>query len=252
MKNLELIYSRHNVGKPPLHSTLRHIPFNDLTIVLDGSLEYTVNGNKYEICGGDIIFISSGSAYVRKNTDEIVDYVSFNFNVLDEIHLPVQLKNAVHSEARLLIAAFDKIQSRSYLDNTEKISHLLACLISIFEDRVRAQSFNPLTLNIIKYIHNNLEEKITLEDIGRLTFFSPVYCDTVFKRETGKSIIDYLIDERIDMAKKLLLENTLPLSKISEQVGFNDYNYFSRVFKARSGYSPSAYRQMAFKEQSVR
>ena len=86
-------------------------------------------------------------------------------------------------------------------------------------------------------------KRITLEDIGKLTFFSPIYCDTVFKKDTGRSIIDHLIERRIDEAKKLLSSPDLSLSKISELCGFADYNYFCRVFKKRVGVTPGAYRK---------
>ena len=86
-------------------------------------------------------------------------------------------------------------------------------------------------------------KRITLDDIGRLTFFSPIYCDTVFKKDTGRSIIDHLIERRIDEAKKLLLSPDLSLTKISELCGFADYNYFCRVFKKRVGATPGAYRK---------
>ena len=67
----------------------------------------------------------------------------------------------------------------------------------------------------------------------------------MFKKEVGRSIVDYALDRRIDEAKRLLLEGTMPLQQIAEYVGFTDYNYFSRVFKKRSGYSPTDYRHLS-------
>ena len=145
-----------------------------------------------------------------------------------------------------VVSAFDKINSVTYLDNKEKNVHLLACLISVLEDRVERQKFNPITMKILSYLRTNINSKITLDDISKLTFFSAIYCDTVFKRDTGCSIIDYLLDMRIEEAKKLLCEGALSFQEISESVGFNDYNYFSRVFKARSGYSPRASKKMMY------
>lgn len=244
MKTLDLTYSRHNVNSPPLASSTHKLNSNDLTLVIKGTLEYTVDGKKYILKDGDMIFIPVGSICSRASTLDNVDYISFNFTTDNEIHLPIYCEDAIHTEIFILISAFDRIKSRAYYDNKEKISHILACIISVLEDRIRSRNYSPLTLKILKYIHTNIDKKITLADISELTFFSPIYCDTVFKRETGKSIIDYLLDERIERAKNLLLEEGMTLSRISELVGFNDYNYFSRVFKARSGYSPSAYRQM--------
>ena len=61
------------------------------------------------------------------------------------------------------------------------------------------------------------------------------------------SIIEYVLKERIAMAKSLLMEGSLPLTKISEMVGFSDYNYFSRTFKKQTGYTPLAYKKNASK-----
>jgi two-component system response regulator YesN len=94
------------------------------------------------------------------------------------------------------------------------------------------------------YLHSNFSKKVTLNDIGKLTFFSPNYCENIFKRETGRSVIDYLLEIRMEEAKKLLAEGVLSLGDVSETVGFEDYNYFSRVFKKRTGYTPSEYKKL--------
>ena len=112
------------------------------------------------------------------------------------------------------------------------------------QSHLKTQSLHPLVSKIVRYLHENMSQKITLADIGQHTFFSPVYCDTVFKQEMGRSIIDYLLEKRIDEAKKLLIEGTVPLRQIAEAVGFPDYNYFARTFKKRTGYTPIQYRSM--------
>lgn len=248
MKGIELIYARHNsLGKAPRISP-SNIAFYDLTVLLNGRLEYSINGENLLLEGGDVIFIPVGSLRSRRESEENVDYVSFNFTTSNETSLPLVLKNAVRSEIVLLIAAYDKIEKHAYSDNKEKWEHLCGCILSILEDVSIASKYSPLTRKIMEYIHTDPVRKITLDDIGSVTFFSPIYCDTVFKKETGRSIIDYVIDRRIDEAKRLLLEGTVPLSQVSDAVGFNDYNYFSRVFKKRSGYSPTAYRRLAHAE----
>lgn len=244
MKSLNLIHTRHNINSPPRHSSLTTIYFNDLTLVLKGCLKYTIGGKTYEVCDGDMIFIPAESTYVRENSQENADYISFNFTTDDEIHLPMFSKDVVHTETLMLISAYDRINRRSYLDNKEKNSHILGCILAVLEDRIRSRDYNPLTLKILKYIHSNLDKKISLKDISEITFFSAIYCDTVFKREVGKPIIEYILDERIDLAKSLLRDESLKISQVAELVGFSDYNYFARVFKSRSGLSPSSYRQM--------
>jgi len=66
----------------------------------------------------------------------------------------------------------------------------------------------------------------------------------VFKKEVGVNFIDYLTKERIDNAKYLIRNTNKSVKQISRDVGYNDSNYFSRVFKKHSGYSPSAYKKI--------
>ena len=244
MMNLKVTYARHNPALPATDLALRVIAFYDLTVVVSGTMLYTVDGKEIPVKSGDAILIAPGSMRGRAAATENTDYVSFNFFTDREIDLPTHLEDVLHSDALFLLSAFDKINGRSYLDHKEENEHLLACLLLVFENRIRAKGIHPLVRKIMKYVHQNLSTKITLEDIGRETFFSPIYCDTLFKKETGHSIIDYIIEKRIDEAKRLLLEGSVSLSGISELLGFHDYNYFSRVFKKRTGYTPSAYRRL--------
>ena len=55
------------------------------------------------------------------------------------------------------------------------------------------------------------------------------------------SITDYILEQRIAEAKRLLWRNQYPLKQIAEMVGFNDYNYFARTFKKRTGYTPTEF-----------
>lgn len=93
-----------------------------------------------------------------------------------------------------------------------------------------------------RYIAQHIYEPLNLEAITGSTFFSTVHCSNMFKKSTGKSIIDYVLDEKVDHAKQYILEG-MPLRQISEAMGFTDYNYFSRMFKKRTGSTPLKYRQ---------
>jgi len=144
---------------------------------------------------------------------------------------------------------FHKIGARKYNSCNGEYYYTLGLVVQLLSSFI--VSFPSETLitedgsmrAILSFIHSNLCRRITLADIGHQTFFSPIYCDTVFKRETGRSIIDYVIDRRIDEAKKLLLEGSMTLAQVAEAVGFADYNYFCRVFKKTYSKSPKSYRK---------
>ena len=237
-----MFFIRHNRSTRAKQLPPSEILFHDLTILLKGRLEYTIDGEPVTLSGGDMIFIKKGSIRARAESEPNVDYISFNFNSNEEVELPLSIKKCVSGEVKLLIAACDGIVEKES-DGEALCSPIFECIVTLFKRRLIAKKFTPLTLKIVKFLKENLGEKITLSDVGKITFFSPVYCDTVFKKETGKSVIDYLLDERISEAKKLLIEGALPLKQIAETVGIGDYNYFSRLFKKRTGYTPTEYRK---------
>lgn len=247
----KLIYIRHNLSKKANVLPPQRIHYYDLTLLLSGKLTYYIDGKEIAMQSGDAILIPPQSVRERAGSEEGENYISFNFTSAEEYNLPLVMKNVVRSEITLLVAAYDEIEKYNYSDNKKKGEYLCGCILSVLEDIVTAEQYNPLTKKIMEYIHKDIKRKITLEDIGKMTFFSPIYCDTVFRKEVGRSIVDYVLDRRIDEAKRLLIEGTIPLAQIAEAVGFNDYNYFSRVFKKRSGYSPTEYRRRSFAKSNM-
>ena len=64
-----------------------------------------------------------------------------------------------------------------------------------------------------------------------------------FKQKYGITVVDYLTDLRVEEAKKLLVETDMTVSEISDETGFSDTSYFSKVFLRTVGISPTAYRR---------
>ena len=243
MKDLDLIYFRYARRKTEAIAEAQ-IPYCELTMVLKGSFEYFVDREPVVLSGGDAVYIPEGSLRARSTSEEEVEYVSFNFRTDTDVELPRHISGCLGSELRLELALCEELFKKYYSCDREKVNHLLACVLLSLKENIRERLMPPLVNKIIEYLHTNIAKKITLADIGNYTFFSPVYCDTVFKRETGRSIIDYLLDMRVEEAKRLLIEGDLPLKKIADAVGIGDYNYFSRIFKKRTGYTPVQYQKM--------
>lgn len=237
---MNIIFYRHNPTKP-FDISEHVIDFNDLTFILSGQMIYYIDGQKIHVKAKDAIFIKSGSMRKRVVIGAC-DYVSFNF--LDKnIVLPPHLENVVGLEIKHIIASCDEIY-KNYFEWQDKISHALNLLISILHSNLQIQKEHPLVIKIKRFIRSNFNNKITLSDVAKDAQYSPNYCESIFKKETGKSIIDYLIDTRISEATNLIDEGATKLVKIAELVGFDDYNYFSRCFKKRLKYPPLKYKKM--------
>lgn len=243
MSDLSLFYVRHNHGAPApiIHESV--IGYCDLTVVLEGTLQYRIDGTPLSLSAGDVLLLGKGTLRAREAGTERVDYISFNFYTETPPSLPTVMRGAARSEIKLIIAACDEIVRHDPLGHEKTAAHLLAAMLLVLEGDNSREKVRPLTAKIVRYIGKHFAERITLGDIGKLTYFSPVYCDTVFKKDMGVSIIDYLLTQRVNAAKRLLIEGTSTLSEIARLTGFEDSNYFSRVFKKRTGYTPTAYKK---------
>ncbi len=103
-------------------------------------------------------------------------------------------------------------------------------------------TFHPMVLMSIDYINLNYNKKISVESIAKYVDKSCNYFSSNFKKSIGMSFTDYLNLVRITMAKSMLKNTTLMTYEISDHVGFNDYKYFSAVFKKFENCTPSVYR----------
>ena len=244
MRDLKIIYARHNRAKIDTYIQENMIYYYDLTILISGRLEYKANRKNVTLNPGDIIFIPPDSLRGRADAECPCDYLSLNFTCPEPIELPIYIPGAITNELIIQIALCDELNKKFYPNIESTLSPLTVCMLNSIKNNLESENLPETVRKIIDYIHKNLSNKITLRDIGEYTFFSPIYCDTLFKNTIGRSIIDYVIELRIEEAKKLILHDTSSLSEIAEEVGFSDYNYFARTFKKRCGYTPHAYKRI--------
>jgi len=90
-----------------------------------------------------------------------------------------------------------------------------------------------------------------MEDISRFCHCSSSYISHVFNRCVKQNINEFINNLRIDEAKSYLANTSLPIKVIADRVGFNDPNYFSKVFKHITGTSPTMYRLQYSQNPSV-
>ncbi|NBE51890.1 helix-turn-helix domain-containing protein [Streptomyces boluensis] len=97
---------------------------------------------------------------------------------------------------------------------------------------------------VIRYMHVNLGQDLTIDDMARTAMFSKFHFTRFFREATGTSPGRFLSALRIQEAKRLLLETGFSVADISSQVGYSSVGTFSSRFKACVGLSPSAYREL--------
>jgi len=97
------------------------------------------------------------------------------------------------------------------------------------------------------YIMENFNRKISLDEIAKASGFSAPYFSTIFKKEMGENLSSYLNRLRVEKAKILFSDTSLPLSAIAHACGFEDQSWFSKIFKHYTGISPGKYRNQGGK-----
>ncbi|MFD2330473.1 response regulator [Cohnella sp. GCM10020058] len=94
-----------------------------------------------------------------------------------------------------------------------------------------------------EYIGGNYNKDISLSQMARLTSMSISHFSLWFKKHTGKTLVQYIQEVRIEKAKELLRNTSLKAYEIAEETGFSTQSYFVRVFKGATGLSPGEYKK---------
>ena len=100
-----------------------------------------------------------------------------------------------------------------------------------------------------EYAQRHYREAIGLGDAAEAAEVNSTYLSYLFSQEMGIGFAGYLLKLRIEYAKKLLRETNLKIWQVAEQSGFNDYHYFSKVFKKSEEMSPAQYRKRSEKQE---
>lgn len=243
--------------------------------VVSGGVFMMCNGQQNWILPGEIGFVNwcepHRGAYFKEDTEhyiiqidlsKIIDktqllseksYFSPAYNYLSKV--PTYLKSD-----SILYGYFAKIVSEYYskeiayeLVITATIQYILAYLLRTYCPDVTlspTNSQNPTSLDLVQklllYITNNYTEKISLETLGKHSGLSTSYMCRLFKKHVGLTIFDYTNELRCERATGLIT-NGVPLSEVYHLVGYNDYNYFSRLFKNKVGFSPANFKKNMLK-----
>jgi len=102
---------------------------------------------------------------------------------------------------------------------------------------------NKIAPEILKYIEENYDKKISLKQLSANSFYTPTYFSTIFKECFGKSLTEYITEKRINKAMKLLKDTDYSIELVAQLTGYNDKKQFYKTFKSYTGTTPSIYRK---------
>lgn len=135
------------------------------------------------------------------------------------------------------------------IEKTSSIQQLLDLQNKMFLDYCDAvkkfslKNFNYYVRKAIEFIRISLDQDLSLDIISNSINANPYELSRQFKKETGKTITEYINKQRVNEAIYILENQNISITAVADMIGFNDVNYFTKIFKKIKGITPSEYRK---------
>lgn len=191
-------------------------------------------------------FLDCVQSYLKERNDKVqLNQEILRLFRMDLVQLMyARLKHTQIEAYKLLISdTGEKLYEKS-ADSVEDMMVYVRYLVKSVMSYVKLEKESDSVIAKIKnYLDLNYAKDISRSDLAEIVYLNPDYISRLFKKEMGISISAYLMKKRMDKAKELLLNTSMPVNVISMHAGYNNYSYFTRMFKEYTGYSPNEYRK---------
>ncbi|WP_100486894.1 AraC family transcriptional regulator [Sporolactobacillus pectinivorans] len=244
----------------------RTIQHHELILFTGGKGYITIEKKSYPIKGGRLFYICPDVPHsielnvIESDSEKPLYFLSVHFS-----YARVRLNNSqweIKNEAKRLLAHFtwelkdyysieelfkalvdrwDAKQPGYEFTTQTLLQQLLIATAQNIEKHNRNYSISLKMERIINYMHQRINNKVTLTELSDLVQLSPAYLSRTFKDTTGCSVIGYFNKIKIDKAKELIIERNKKIKEVAQVLGFADEFYFSRLFKKMEGISPSEF-----------
>lgn len=253
----------------------------EMAWILEGNGSHTGNGYDYRYSSRRLFMMQSGEQYTfvaekpttiafLKFSPAFIDQVRFENErietcdnlkkinyILNHYHAKAgnifRDKNDHHMAGALLDTIMREYDQKGY-GHALIIRQSLSILINLIARNlinsegpgVTDGSTQPLVMQVVSYLQQNIgdPEALKMEALAAQFNISPNYLGEYFKKHTGSSLQDYLVEYRIKLVETRLAYSNMRLKEIALELSFTDESYLSRVFRKQRGMSPGAYRKL--------
>ena len=156
---------------------------------------------------------------------------------LKELNMPIHLIGIEDTHF------FDMSRYETVNDFKNQLTTIIYKIINCLNENRKLISEFKLKKMVDKYLESNFSRNIGLADVAIEFGVTPNYFSSLFKKEVGENFVEYLTRYRIRIAKEILVQENIHISRVAEMVGYTDVKYFFRVFKKFEGITPKEYKQ---------
>jgi AraC-like DNA-binding protein len=237
-------------------------PCNEISYIFSGRGVFEHNGIKTEVTAGDIIITPAVSTHAIYSSDnEPIYYAYTGFNFGDE-SLPQSITDFFRTDKQItfkdrvgIYDYFKHCMDEFYRSGEPDLLLIESYLLQIVLLTARSgesvtQTYDYLSTTespgrliylIMKYVERNIEKPITVGGIAESLGYSTYHISHLFKAKMNITLKDYIANEKVNAAKRLIKRNRYTLTEISDKLGYISIQSFSRSFKNKTGISPTQY-----------
>lgn len=261
---VEVLYAKYSIHYREDRSKIREdLPYYFIRLQLEGSCRTVVDGRSVRLLSGDLLLCRPGMScetFVEPaGSEPAVDCISADYYLfcrgawLDEwwnkrqrdVVSPIALDQGMLTLWKLLIS-----EKTANLETSDDTTPYLLQALCLYLDRIMDQGVTPTrssnnfdaSYRIKHFIDKNVTSDFNLQAIADDVGLSITRIVHLFKKTYGQTITEYTNQTRLTYACKQIEFSNLSLESIAESVGFRNYSYFYRLFRARYGMSPKQYR----------
>lgn len=255
-----IFYNYDKRTTPGAMSNAHFHTYHELYYLEKGKTVHFVGDQIYLLKEGDLLFVPSGVFHKTDNKDtDVVERHLFRYyaNCIDPNFIPyleeLKKNNYIKIPSKHIHLITDITQKLSYEsshDHTDAAEMqklyleqllILICRLRITDSKPRTNSLHQIIQKVITYISTNVNADLSLPALATKFSVSPSHLSKQFKNVTGIGLSEYINIARVTAAEKLLLSTDMTITEIALKCGFNDSNYFARVFKKLKNVTPKKY-----------
>lgn len=236
---------------PPNTGSLIHSnrPYHGLVFNRKGkNADYVFsNGFVLKTKENSLFYLPKGSSYKVITHTQGEGCWAINFDVLDSIQtkpfsIKIQNTEQVMSNFKKSVDAFRKSNNHSNLTIMKNLYDIILLLKKEYEKNYTPNEKIALIKPALDMINTNYyKNDLSVEELSRICGISIAYFRRIFTEKFGISPKEYIINKRIEYAKKLLLSKQFSVREVAEMCGYYEPCHFSREFSKRTGISPNKY-----------
>lgn len=230
-----------------------HSRITVVAFILNGQGEITLGSHTYTAAKGDVFLLPKGYMHqVKACPTQTEEWQYIWMNVAGE--LAVHMMAAYHlldsavincpDAEGLFLEAIELAQTKTAQAAYQLLPPLFfEILIKLSDAKYLTDTDSSHRVQAIKaYLDNQIQENFQSEALSRHFGLSFRQINRLFKQETGTTVYHYVLQQKIESAKMMLVQTEMNVSEIAYKLGYSDPQYFSNLFKKKTGSPPSQYR----------